>query len=353
MNQQKNLKSVIHLIPYHGIGGVERAASTMTSIQSCDFDFQIGTIFLDSAAFSRWTLWNPLHFLRTIVRLWQAHSDILIVSLWRAYFIGIIIKWIRPSTSLVVFLHSTFDAHIVDRFFTRLAARLASQVWGDSQATLDRRLPSLSTGKGCVISFVTEKIKLPETRVSVSVKPVFIFWGRIHPQKALQRAIHLFARIHFHFKSARFMVIGPDGGDLAALKQLVVVLGIAESVDFMGAMRFEDIQREAAKASFYLQTSEREGMAMSVVEAMQLGLVPVVTRVGEIAQYAQHGNNSIVVCDDSEAVKDVIALIEDDERYQTVRQRAIAVWSDHPLYRDSVLAACSSVLGCHKKCAVI
>jgi glycosyltransferase involved in cell wall biosynthesis len=58
----------------------------------------------------------------------------------------------------------------------------------------------------------------------------------------------------------------------------------------------------ACEGSFYLQTSLQEGMAMSVVEAMQLGLVPVVTPVGQIATYCRDGENSILVGDDDDVV---------------------------------------------------
>ena len=43
--------------------------------------------------------------------------------------------------------------------------------------------------------------------------------------------------------------------------------------------------KKLANASFYLQTSKFEGFAMSVVESMMMGLVPVVTPVGEIGRY--------------------------------------------------------------------
>jgi glycosyltransferase involved in cell wall biosynthesis len=125
-------------------------------------------------------------------------------------------------------------------------------------------------------------------------------------------------------------------------------LGLGDAVQLLGGMDFSAIRLVADEASFYLQTSVLEGMAMSVVEAMQLGLVPVVTPVGEIAHYSHHGENAVVVTDDVAAVADVLALLEDDERYQAMRKQAMATWADKPLYKDSVLAACREVLGIAK-----
>jgi glycosyltransferase involved in cell wall biosynthesis len=172
-----------------------------------------------------------------------------------------------------------------------------------------------------------------------------VFWGRIHAQKGLGRALRLFAALRSIRTDVQFFVIGPDGGDMARICGLADELGLGSSVQFLGPMDFSQIREVAECASFYLQTSELEGMAMSVVEAMQLGLVPVVTPVGEIAQYARAGENAVVVTDDAIAVSELLALLVDERRYQTLRNKAIAYWLDKPLYKDDVLSACRELLG--------
>jgi glycosyltransferase involved in cell wall biosynthesis len=94
----------------------------------------------------------------------------------------------------------------------------------------------------------------------------------------------------------------------------------------------------------YLQTSNFEGMAMSVVEVMQMGLVPVVTFVGEIAAYCRNGCNAVIVESERQTVADLIRLLDSNELYQALRSAAIATWDDKPLYRDSMLDACRALL---------
>lgn len=338
----KNVAKVVHLIPYEGIGGVERAAATMRNISSEDIDFRVETIFPPSAAKSRWVIWNVWHFLRSAMSLWRTRPTVLIVSLWRAYSVGIVVKLLRPKIRLVAFLHFPHDVHGLDFFLTRFAALLACEVWADSRETLLKRLSTMPGSKGRVISFVTECITpVVDQR---PVRPVFIFWGRIHPQKSLQRAVRLFASIFTFKPEARFVVIGPDGGDLATVKHLVSDLGLSRAVTFLGAMSFSTIRSESASASFYLQTSDLEGMAMSVVEAMQLGLVPVVTPVGEIAHYCLDGYNSVVVQDDLMAAAEVFAMLNNNALFQRVRANAMDTWYNKPLYKDSVIAACRDIL---------
>ena len=143
---------------------------------------------------------------------------------------------------------------------------------------------------------------------------------------------------------ARFIIVGPDGGDLERINAQVKRLGLMNAVCLTGGMNFDSIRRHAGSASFYLQTSLSEGMAMSVVEAMQLGLVPVVTPVGEIGNYCRDGENALVIQTDEAIVEKILAVLGDDAHYQILSARAVATWSGHPLYAESVLEACADIL---------
>ena len=83
---------------------------------------------------------------------------------------------------------------------------------------------------------------------------------------------------------------------------------------------------------------------MSVVEAMQLGLVPVVTPVGEIGRYCRAWENAIVVQDVAEAAAEVLALLHDPHKARSMGNAAMATWRGQPLYRDAVAAACRRLI---------
>jgi glycosyltransferase involved in cell wall biosynthesis len=276
-----------------------------------------------------------------VKRIVAGHVDVLIVSLWRAAIVGVLARCLRPRLKLVVFIHNTVDAHWLDFIFTRLAMRLADEVWADSQASLRERFPNLVQAKCRIISFVTRRFEAMPAR---ELSPDFIFWGRIHPVKGLDRALRIFAEVLKQQPAARFWIIGPDGGVLQATQEQCKSLGLMDKVFFLGAATLDEIADHALKATFYLQTSQFEGMAMSVVEAMQMGLVPVVTPVGEISSYCSHGVNALIVKSDRQAVEDVRDLLSSNENYQSMRLNAIATWKDRPLYVESVLQACEALL---------
>lgn len=334
---------VRHLVPYDGIGGVELAARTMRGISRGPVDYDVQFIFEGvSSARERLATFNPAPLLRAAWRLSRRDVDVLVVSLWRSAAVGLLAKLLRPRLDLVLFLHSSRDAHVLDRLVTRLAARVATEVWADSRATLRTRIPGLAPGRSRVISVLTSRFDPAPER---PVTPSFIFWGRLAAVKGLERALRLFARIRERAPGARFVVVGPDGGERASLERVRASLGLADAVTFEGPATHERIAALARDASFYLQTSVYEGMAMSVVEAMQLGLVPVVTPVGEIASYCRDGHNAVLVgADDEPAVQSVLGLLAAGDRYAALRAGAVATWRDRPLYRDSVLSACEALL---------
>lgn len=337
------MPKVVHLIPYDGIGGVETAARSMgRRMRHGDIEFEVDFIFRRvSHTKQRWSTFNPLPLLVAAKGIATDRTDLLIVSLWRAAIVGILAKLLRPKLELVVFIHCSRDVHWADFIFTRLAIHFATEVWADSNASLRERFLRLNPEKCRVISFVTRRLEALPAR---EVGPDFIFWGRISAQKGLDRALRIFTDVSRCNPTARFWIIGPDGGDLQAIQRLRDTLEPSGTIIFLGEMMLDEIARYARHASFYLQTSLFEGMAMSVVEAMQLGLVPVVTPVGEIGSYCSHRRNALVVESDEKIVEEILDLLNNNMKYHALCANAILTWNAKPLYTESVMRACEAIL---------
>ena len=341
---------VIHLLPYDGIGGVEVAARTVTPGEHDGFVFRKAFIAqkpggaketgnLTTRSESENSARAMLSVARQIV---AARPDVLVLSLWRSCLVGLVVKLLRPRTRLVLFLHNNVDAHRLDGIVTRIAAWFAHAIWADSDASARTRLPALRMPVR-TISFRTERFEpLPAPRP----QPCFVWWGRLHPRKRIDRAIAFVGRLQASMPGVRFRIIGPDGGDEAALRARVAALGLEDSVSFVGAADHDTIRRLAEGCPFYLQLSEAEGMSMATVEAMQFGLVPVVTPVGEIGAYVAPGESGLFYDErHAEATADAIAgLLADPPRLMRMREAAIRTWGDRPIYRDDFLDACRDAL---------
>lgn len=336
------MQEVVHLIPYDGIGGVEAAARTMAGVRHASIDFRLRYLFPDvHCRAQRSRTFNLLQIWAVARALAAEAPDVLIVSLWRSAIAGILVRLFNPRVKLVVFLHNSVDAHRVDFLATRLAIALSHEVWSDSQASVAKRFRKPPKAKLRTISFLAHRIAPDPSPKPVA--PSFAYWGRLSAQKNLARALTLFSAIRRQRPDASFLVIGPDGDEAPRIKALVQELGLSGAVRLVGPLPFAKICEQVQGACFYLQTSVYEGMAMSVVEAMQLGLVPVVTPVGEIASYCRDGGNAVLVVNDESAVVTVDRLLADPAAYGALRRQAVQEWLGKPLYRDSVLAACEAL----------
>lgn len=343
------MKRVVHLIPYDGIGGVEAAARTMADVCEPDLAFEVRWLFPDVASRARrGATFNPLRVIDEALTLARQSPDLLVVSLWRCAIVGLLVRLLNRRVRLVVFIHNSDDAHALDRLFTRWAVKVCDAVWTDSAASVAARFPDTPRQPVTVISYLGQHLApLPAPPAGEPVAPVFGFWGRLSAQKNVGRALGLFARVHAVRPEARFVIIGPDGGEQALLEARVRDAGLTQAVAFAGPLDFAALQAKlvAERVRFCLQTSRYEGMAMSVTEAMQFGLVPVVTPVGEIARYCRDGDNAVLVGESDEtAVARMLALLADRAAWDALRERALEAWRDRPLYRDSVLAAARAAL---------
>tara|TARA_R110002012_G_scaffold321641_1_gene550306 strand:- start:5921 stop:6997 length:1077 start_codon:yes stop_codon:yes gene_type:complete len=344
---------VVHLIPTNAIGGVEIAAASIESGQH-------GALYLEKYFLAsnpsfdnseskdcygpEASLNNFRVYLAAIRRVLRTKPDLIVASLWRSVLVMIICKLLRPSLKTVVFLHNTDTAHQVDRVINAIGVRLATQVWTDSNATFKARLGPKLQQKGKVISFLLDQSHSVERS---AITPNFIFWGRLRKQKNVSRSVKLFRKIHEIYSEASFRIIGPDGGDETNVASTICNLELKEAISMMGPMAHPEISDASKSASFYLQTSDHEGMSMAVVEAMQFGLIPVVTPVGEIAHYCKDGVNAIFIKDDESVVAAIKTLLDDPERGKAIAKSAIDTWRGVSLYREDFVRFSCELLACH------
>ena len=330
--------NITYLIPLDSLGGgVEVAAKGVKNISNPNFNFNVEYICQDKTE-----LFSIMVFWKAFKKVFSNKPEVLILSLWRSQLIGIFVKLVLPRTKIIFFVHSAEDAHYLDYILSRLTLIVASEVWGDSITSLkDRFKHSLKkVNEGRVISFSARKISQLSKR---NVEPSFIFWGRVGKEKGVERSVLIFSKILKFYPHAIFYIIGSDGGTLDKVKELCNELKVNKSVFFYNEMEFSDIEKYAKKACFYLQTSLYEGAAMSVMESMKLGLVPIVTPVGEISRYCNSGN-SILVYSNNEVARDVIMVLESQKLYGLLSANAALKFKHEMTYVDSVTNSCNAIV---------
>lgn len=334
----KKMKRILYLIPLDGTGGVEVAAQTLKDLDEKNFKLEVKYIFQKKSE-----IFNILKILESFKKVFEYNPEILIVSLWRAALVGILIKLFRPRVKIVLFVHSEKDTHFFDYIITRITLFFSKEVWFDSDASSTNRFKFLFKKiKKHILSFNLRNIDIKEIGRKTN-EPNFIYWGRISNDKGLYRALEIFEGVLKYFPNATYKIIGSHQFDYHQIKQYCVDRNLMESVKFFDEMNFDDIKDQAKFASFYLQTSKFEGFAMSVVESMMMGLVPIVTPVGEIGKYC-NSKNSITVYSNMEAVRDIVMVLRNNIIFNKISSLAVKTWGDQISYKESVINNCKRLV---------
>ena len=121
-----------------------------------------------------------------------------------------------------------------------------------------------------------------------------LFLGRLHPKKGLLNLIHAWGRVRgsksIEGRNWVLTIAGWDqGGHEQQLKRLVLELGLADSVHFVGAKFGSDKDNLLAESDAFILPSYSEGLPVAVLEAWSYGLPVLITPACNIPEgYACH-----------------------------------------------------------------
>ena len=113
----------------------------------------------------------------------------------------------------------------------------------------------------------------------LSGKRILLFLGRIHFKKGLDLLIKAWSHLSRSYPDASLVLAGPDfERTRASIEALVAEHGLSHSVHFTGMLRHDLKWSALAAAEGFILPSLSEGLSVSVLEAMGVGLPVIVTR---------------------------------------------------------------------------
>ncbi len=223
-------------------------------------------------------------------------------------------KW-RHRTPIVVTTHGGFfhtgwaraAKRIYFRTITRLALSQAARVICVSGQ--DDRLfaPIVPAHKRVTIGNGVEDAFF---HIRKSVEPgLLIMVGRIAEHKGIDRVIDLLPRIRAEVPGARLMVVGPDWEGLRpSLEGRARALGVADAVEFAGAVDRAALAAYLGRAHLVLAASSYEGFGIAVIEAMASGSLVVASDIEAHREIVRPGVNGILV-DMSDEIRAIRAVV--------------------------------------------
>lgn len=156
--------------------------------------------------------------------------------------------------------------------------------------------------------------------------PVALAVGSLTPQKDHLALLDAFTRVARELPGARLLIAG-EGALEAALAGRVARLGLAGRVRLLGPR--EDVAELLEAADLFVLSSVREGLPVTLLEAMRAGRPSVVTSIGGCPEAVRDGETGrlVPVGDPGALAAAMTEMLRDPARRAAMGAAARARWS--------------------------
>ena len=210
---------------------------------------------------------------------------------------------------------------------------------------------------------VLEVSKDNQWQYDTNRKPFILFVGRFDSVKGGDLVLQAFRQIATINKEIELMFVGPDHGMHIEgenfmfndyVQRFIPEENIKQRIQFLGLCNSEEIAELRKNSLVTIVCSRYEVFSISLTEALSAGCPSVATAVGGMKEIVKHEFNGLLAEPESpeSIAKNVLALIENPEKMQTLSKNAIedcykrfspkVVAAQTVEYYKSVLARCSS-----------
>lgn len=190
-----------------------------------------------------------------------------------------------------------------------------------------------------------ERQKLRSSLIGDREGVILISVGRLSPDKGYTDMLTAFATTMQSHPSV-FLVIAGSGPLADPLKAQALSLGIEDNVFFLGTR--DDVPSLLKASDMYVSASYREGMSMSLLEAMAAGLPIIATNVGDAPRMFTQGSGILIQPGSPDLLAETVNLLlanpsrmrnMGDAAYErVVTQYGLEAWANLyiNLYRDKI-----------------
>ena len=149
--------------------------------------------------------------------------------------------------------------------------------------------------------------------------------GRFQTEKNHSMLIKAFSKFHTQRADSKLFLIG-DGPQKKIIEDLVLELGLGDSVEFLGLQT--NVYGYLYNADLFALPSLYEGIPMTLIEAMGTGLPIVASNVGGIPDMVVNGESATLVNVDEDQLAVAFSEMYNDERMRNqYGQRVLALSS--------------------------
>lgn len=332
--------TVFHVLPSLAVGGIETMITRFMNECPPDIDYRLlvlsteDTTEIPLSAKIRENIQylgsrkSPFTYFRAVFKLIDNSGAIIVSSTWKAALVVWMAKRFSTVARHVAFTHRSSEAHHIDRILRRWQVRHSLLNIADSRSSAE--WVSHATGR-CDVT-VMDPIFPPPAQFSPKTQDLTIcFIGRLAPVKNLETVFKLVERLATEGLSFTFHIYGPDAGRKHQVDQWLAKhqqdrIHANLNLAYLGPLPPQEVHQVAARYHFIVSCSHTEGFAMSIAEAMQVGTIPIVGKIGGPSTYCRP-DNAIILDDYTDAsienaVRQVCEIWNSPARYRSMSEAA-------------------------------
>ena len=311
MSNNKQFK-IIHIIPKMNFGGVEIAIQKSYKDLNKIFDYKIVTVKKKGSIDLNQE--SVISFLLKIL-FKKIKPDLIITSLWWSHPFGLLLKIF--GYKWYAFYHSSASTHYLNKKITNLSAKSCDLCLVDSSETKEFILKKTSKPIK-IIPFIFDNYEQLNNTKNRNID--FIFVGRNIKEKRLDILLRFIKKINKLNSNLNFTLIinGQSSNETIEIEKL--------SYNILNNLSNNEVINYLLKSKFYLHFSDREGMSMSTIEAIQCGCIPVIRLSGELKNYLDNESAIIMDSDNDVCMDKAISMINkiynDNDNLNKMRSKA-------------------------------
>lgn len=153
-------------------------------------------------------------------------------------------------------------------------------------------------------------VTMPRENVEV------LFLARLHERKRPLMFVEMARQLHTEFPHARFTLVGPDGGDGAAVVDAIHSMNASAFVTWEGAVAPDETSERIRNCDLYVLPSINEPFPMSVLEALAEGKPVIVTDTCGLAPAVADARAGTVVDESQKALTAAARKFLSDENWR-------------------------------------
>ncbi len=148
-----------------------------------------------------------------------------------------------------------------------------------------------------------------------------VFVGRLAEYKQPELFIDIIANVVRDIPGLRVKIAG-DGPLMHSLQERVRTNNLENNIEFLGKVK--DIPTLLGNSKILVLTSRWEGVSIAMLEAMALGVVPVVSNVGDLGDYVESDVTGYIFESDhlQEFRRAIVSTLQDNERWSRLSESA-------------------------------